>query len=304
VLDLPPPGAVESTFPPSPRGAISAQPLDAPMAVSALARDGGPQAEAEANVAGRFRILKRLLDEGLLTPEEYGKRRAANLGGLLPYSTAMPPAQGLERPIPAEVQVVDRLRAIGQSLETRALSPAEHSAERQAILDALLSAEPRKLDLPVLPPRDVIEAASAVGRVERMRSRGLVTDDEVRAERLAAERLLDAQLARQSTGVSATGLRQGTPPATSPAKTKGGGSTGRSVGLATASSEDEAHADWDRLKSKYPEELGSLSPTFRSEQGSKGPRWRVVAGPLKSNAAARTLCKQLKLYRQACDVVN
>jgi len=290
------------------RGPIVAQALDAPgggAAPPTLMREGGPQAEAEANVAGRFRILKRLLDEGLLTPEEYGRRRTTNLAALLPYSSATPPAEALGRPVPTDIQVVDRLRALGQTLETRAISPAEHSAERLAILDALLPAAPRRLDLPVLPPKDMMEAASAVGRVERMRERGLVSDDEARREKQAAEKLLDAQLARQSSGVSATGLRQGAAPAAAaPAKPKGKSSTGRSVSLAVAASREAAEAQWDKLKAKYPEELGGQSPSFVSEQGKKGVQWRVVAGPLASHAAANGLCKQLRLYRQSCTVVD
>ena len=96
----------------------------------------GLPSEAEANAAGRFRILKRLLDENLITPDEYRARRAANIGALLPYSAATPAAAGLERPTPPDDALSARLRALTQSLESRAITAAEHAAERTAILDA------------------------------------------------------------------------------------------------------------------------------------------------------------------------
>ncbi len=290
------------------RGVVAARPLDDPTASSAPAAAGrSPGAQAEANVSGRFRILKRLLDEGLITPDEYTRRRATNMGALTPYSSPLPPAQGLERPVPGDEQVVERLKALGRALETRAISPAEHAGERAAILDALLPAEPRKVDLPVLPPRDVMEAASAVGRVERMRAAGLVSADESRRERDAVERVLDTQLARTPVGGTATGMRQGAQPANGNGKGNGkvngnGKASGSGVALGTAKSEDGARQTWDKIKGRFPEELGAMDAVFRKEDlGEKGVRWRIVAGPLKSQDEARKLCKVLKLHRQSCD---
>ncbi|RAU21618.1 hypothetical protein CU669_12670 [Paramagnetospirillum kuznetsovii] len=274
------------------RGTVSAEQL-APGGVSA---QGGTQ--AESNVANRFRILRRLLDEGLVTPDEYAQRRNTNLGALTPYSTKVTPALGLQRPGPTDAQVVDRLKELGKSLETRAISPTEHSAERTAILDALLPAEPRKVDLPVLPPKDVMEAATAVGRVERLRASGLVSADEARREKDAIERVLDGQLAKVPVSGTATGLRQGAPSANGAKESP----SGNGVALATVKSEEEAQATWERIKGKYPEELGSMTASMRKvDMGEKGTRWKVVAGPLKSKDDARKLCKVLKLYRQACD---
>ncbi|CAA7627984.1 conserved exported hypothetical protein [Candidatus Terasakiella magnetica] len=278
------------------RGMVAAQPLGEP------ARASGNQ--AETNVSGRFRILKRLLDEGLITPDEYARRRNTNLGALMPYAAGAPPAQGLERSIPTDEQVVERLRELGKALETRAISPSEHAGERAAILDALLQAEPRRLDLPVLPPNDVMEAANAVGRVERMRSAGLVSGEEAKRERDAIERMLDSQLAKQPISGTATGLRQGAPPPVNTAVTKAASGPGNSLGalLGSAKSEDAARKTWDGIKAKFPEELGAMSAAFpKVEMGEKGVRWRVVAGPFSSAADTRKMCKMLKLHRQSCE---
>jgi len=291
-----------------PRGMVSAAPLDDPTGGGNAnsnangMRTGGTQ--AEANVASRFKTLKRLLDEGLVTPDEYAKRRSTNLGALTPYSAPVPPAQGLERPAPNEQQVVDRIKALSAALENRAISPAEHAGERAAILDALLPAEPRKVDLPVLPPRDVMEAATAVGRVERLHASGLVSAEEARRERDTVERVLDTQLAKIPVSGTATGLRQGLPPANGNGKnakttTKGGGNA---LMLGTAASEEAAQQTWAKIQGKFPEELGGMGVAFRSvDLGEKGTRWRVIAGPLKSADEARKMCKVLKLHRQSCD---
>ncbi|MBI3445744.1 MAG: SPOR domain-containing protein [Magnetospirillum sp.] len=287
------------------RGGVVSEMLGDPgSGMPAMAGRGNTQ--AEANVTNRFRILKRLLDEGLITPDEYSKRRATNLGALLPYSAKMPPALGLERPGPTDEQVVDRLKALSVALESRALSPAEHGAERLAILDALLPAEPRKIDLPVLPPKDVMEAASAVGRVERLRASSLVSSEEAKRERDAVEKVLDSQLAKQPVSGTATGLRQGSANGNGKngkSSASNGGNVGASLG--TAKTEEAARATWEKTKAKFPEELGGLEASFRSvDQGEKGTRWRILVGPMKSRADAVQLCKVLKLHRQSCEATS
>lgn len=275
------------------RGPIVAQPLDASGAPGPAV---GPT-DGESNIASRFRLLKRLLDEGLITPDEYSRRRAANLGALVPHAVPTPPALGLDRPAPGDSQVLDRLKALTQSLETRAISPAEHAAERTTILDALLPATPRQLDLPPLPVKGVMEGAAAVGRAERLRAAGLISADESRSERSAVERQLDGL--NGTAPVSA--LRQA--PTSGRAKAAAASPAGIGVILATLKSEDAARTGWARIKAKFPEELGGMEASiFQVELPKRGTRWQVVAGPIKSRDEARKLCKTLRLYRQPCDV--
>lgn len=293
---LPPPMA-EGPMPAF-RPGISALPLDAAPAPSPTAIS-----EAEANVAGRFTIAKRLLDDALMTPEEHAKRRAANIGALLPYTTP-PPGVGLERPIPGEPQVVERLRALSAALESRAINDQAYAEERTAILDALLPAAPKRLELPPLPPKDMIEAAQAVGRIERMRAAGLVSADEANREKAAIGKALDTHLGTKQVAGSATGLRHGPPPAAKNGNGNGNGKAaggGNGVHLASLGSEAAATKAWEDLKKAHPQQLGSLSAVFaRVDLGAKGVRWRVVAGPLADEPAARALCKAMKLKRQYC----
>lgn len=290
-----PPLPSVSPIPAPGRPLVSAGQLE-PIAASGFSQPGRVS-DAEANVAGRFRILKRLMDEGLVTPEEYNRRRAANAGALLPFTNPAASA-GLDRPIPGDEAVSRRLRDLADALEHREMSAPEHASERTTILDALLPEKPRKLDNPAQPPKDMIEAGQAVGRVERLRAAGLVSDAEARKERDAIERSLDVQLAGQRVTGTATGLRAGAPgsagPAASAAKASGWG-----VALGSSKSEEGARKLWAGIKGKFPEELSALDAQFKAA----GSRTKVVAGPLSGKDAARKLCKTLKLHRQACDPV-
>ncbi|MGE5515742.1 MAG: SPOR domain-containing protein [Bacteroidota bacterium] len=274
------------------RPMVSADQLE-PVAASSYSPPGRVS-DAEANVAGRFRILKRLLDEGLVTPEEYNRRRAANAGALLPF-TQSPPAMGLERATPGDEAVARRLRDLANALEHREMSAPEHASERTTILDALLPDKPRRFDNPPLPPRDMIEAGQAVGRVERLRAAGLVSDAEARKERDAIERSLDSQLSGQRVAGTATGLRPGAPGSAGPSAAPK--VTGWGVALGASKSEEGARKLWSTIKGKFPEQLGALDAQYKVVSG----RTKVIAGPVASKDAARKLCKTLKLHRQACD---
>jgi hypothetical protein len=256
-------------------------------------------AGAEANVAGRFRILKRLLDGGLITPTEYSSRRAANLGALLPLSAA-PPAIGLERPVPADAQVIDRLNALKTAVAAREMLPADASAERQTILDALLPAHPAAQQPPPLPPKDMIQAADAVGRVERMREAGLVTPAEADQEKAAIKRALDTQLAQVPVSGTATGLQYDSATPIGAAATAGNWG----VALAWGRTEAVAKREWTRLQARFPHELGDKQASIEEVRTSHGKRWRVIAQPAGSQDAAQSLCRALKLHRQVCDPVS
>jgi len=171
--------------------------LDLPLGVAAP-DDGGPgvwgaappaeaaQAQAAAQrldpAAARFVLLRRLRDEGLITGTEYQARRTANLGALLPM-THKAPAEGLTRPAPDSDAVVSRLHQLRAAFERRAITARQHAAERDIILDALLPAAPETRAPEARLPKDVMAAAEALGRLERLREARLITAGEYRKER-------------------------------------------------------------------------------------------------------------------------
>lgn len=163
-----------------------------PMAAREVAGDaltaGDALSEAAAGPAAqRFAVLTRLRDENLITGEEFARRRAANLGALLPLSE-QPPAAGLARPSPGAEEVVSRLRALRDAFESRNISAAQHGAERTMILDGLLPADSRTRALPAIPPGGLLEAAARVGTLQRLREMGLISAAEQARERAAIDR--------------------------------------------------------------------------------------------------------------------
>lgn len=140
------------------------------------------------NAAQRFLVLRRLRDEGMITDGEYGSRRAANIGALLPYSSQTPPAPGLGRPVPTAEQVMARLEALRESLTGGSLRPEEHFAERESILDALLPADPKTRVAPPSPPTSLADAAERADALQRLRDMGAISKDEYARERAALEK--------------------------------------------------------------------------------------------------------------------
>ena len=77
------------------------------------------------------------------------------------------------------------------------------------------------------------------------------------------------------------------------------------VQLAAVRSEDAAKSEWDRLRRKYPDLLGSLTlHVMRADLGNKGIYYRVRGGPLADEAAARGLCAKLSGQGVGCLVIR
>ena len=149
--------------------------------------------EGEKNIVRRFLTFLRLKDEGLATRQEFEERRAVNLGGLLPYTLA-PAGLGTDRPVPSAETIIDRLNALKAALELRSITPREHTVEREMILEALLPSKPQQRLDPVPPPKDMLEGATALRRIEMLKNLGLITPAEAKREQEAVERLVYLKL--------------------------------------------------------------------------------------------------------------
>ncbi|MDX9861754.1 MAG: tetratricopeptide repeat protein [Rhodospirillales bacterium] len=280
----------------------------APGAAVDAAAPGVPSApvmsvlsEADANVVSRFRILRSLRDEGLITGEEYATRRQANLGALLPL-TSPPPAAGLDRPVPSNEQVAGRLRAIGRALEMRAMTVSQHSAERGIILDALMAAAPVAVANPGRPPKGLMEAADAVRRLEALQAEGLVGSDEYSRERAAIERALQAMPAAKPVGQNGEADGAVTANKTAGTLAVGGSGPRPAVHLASYRSREAADRGWSQLKRAHKDLLEALSAEITAiNLGPKGTFYRLNAGPLIDRNVAVDLCGKLKRRRQYCE---
>ncbi len=260
-------------------------------------------ADADANIFGRFKTIRTLRDQGLITPEEYLTRRQANVGALLPL-TSPPPAAGLDRPVPTTEQISGRLRAIGRALEMRAITISQHAAERSMILDALMPAAPVRVANPGPPPQGLMEAADTVRKLEQLKAAAIITSDEYVKERQAVERAMQARpmLSKKSTAPAATSS-PGLHKTGAKTSTKSGGPK-TAVHLASYRSRKAADRGWAQLRRAHKNVLGPLEPNIAKVNlgPGKGIYYRLKAGPLDGRTAASNICRKLKARRQYCEL--
>ena len=250
----------------------------------------------DSNVVSRFKTIISLRDQGLITPDEYSVRRQANIGALLPL-TSPPPAAGLDRLVPVTEQISGRLRAIGRALEMRAITVSQHGAERAMILDALMPAAPSVVANPGPPPQGLMEAADAVRRLEVLNQEALIGTDEYTRERTAIERSMQPEpMMRPSAAENPQALAV-------PNQAAAPSGPNPVIHLASYRSQQAADRGWAQLRRAYRQDLGDLTHEItRVDLGpGKGVFYRLNAGPLESDAAAKALCRGLKSRRQYCE---
>lgn len=149
--------------------------------------------EADKNVVQRFLTFTKLRDEKYVTPKEWQLRRTINLGGLLPY-TLEPAGLGLDLPSPSADTIIGRMNALRTALEMRTITPREHAAEREMILEALLPSNPFHRMTPLAPPKDMLEGATALRRIEMLKNLALITPEEADNEQKAINKLVYTKL--------------------------------------------------------------------------------------------------------------
>jgi len=299
-----------------PASLSDAAPAPAPMnGLGALISQ--PMTAMEKNIAQRFEVLKRLLDEGLITPEEYARHRNANIGALLPF-THDPAAIGLERPSAGADAVVARLEALRRALEARAITPDQHASERAMILAALLPTTPDERAEPMPPPGDVIEGAAMVSHLQILKGRGLISTDEFDDERHAVDQYLrtgsfkmksvaEAKEAKDSKDGKGSAKKDDAEAAKTASASAGDSEpsseiTGPVLHLASFRTEDAAKRAWQEALAQNKAILSSYHEIIRKidlGQG-KGIFFRLMAGPFHSVADAESTCIKLKANNQFC----
>lgn len=143
----------------------------------------------QQNVVSRFLILKELAEKDFITKEEFLSRRQANLGGLLPL-TAPAPGVGIDQPVPSPELIIERLEILKDGVENRAITPREFSAERDVIIEALMSPNPRNRIKNKAPSKNILDAAKDLRRLEALYNMGLITETERLKEKQAIEKYL------------------------------------------------------------------------------------------------------------------
>ena len=155
--------------------------VDRADSAPASAGVAGAMVSDDANNLQRFAALKRILDAGLITQEEYDERREANLGVLLPL-TKPAPALNAERRPPLVRDVVERLVTITRFKQAGALVGHAFDVERDAILEGLMpmpKSELRKIAA-VVP--EALDPETHQNWLDRLLAGKLITAEEYEKE--------------------------------------------------------------------------------------------------------------------------
>ncbi|OSQ39059.1 tetratricopeptide repeat protein [Thalassospira mesophila] len=286
--------------------------MAAPAGTVTPARLAQNPTAADANVAKRFEILRNLQGAGLITPEEFSARRAANLGALLPMS-APAPAAYLDREPPDGREIQDRLEQLNKSLQMGAITVQDHVNERTAILDGLLPAEPRERAIPAPAPQGLMDAARKISRIEDLQKEKLITPTEFTKERNAIEASIIEPANASMVSQEGQPVRRVANGADTPsravntaarAKPAGGAasSVGTEIHLASYRNQTQAERGWLILGSRFAPQLGGLDHEIRKVSvPGKGTFYRLLADGMDTSKATQ-VCAELKRRGQYCDV--
>lgn len=95
------------------------------------------------------------------------------------------------------------------------------------------------------------------------------------------------------------------PPPAAPEPKTASVSSGYSIQLAAVRESAAAEREWRRLRGKHPSLLGQLTLRIvKADLGSRGIFYRLRAGPIPAETAARKLCQDLKAQKVGCLVVR
>lgn len=145
--------------------------------------------QSEQNIISRFLVMKELAEKDFMSKEEFLSRRNANIGGLLPL-TKQAPGVGIDQPVPSPELIVERITVLKEGVEARAITPREFAAEREVIIEALLSPSPRARMKNKAPSKDILGAAKDLRKLEVLYDLNLITSGEKEAEKKAIEKYL------------------------------------------------------------------------------------------------------------------
>lgn len=164
----------------------------------------------EKNIISRFLTMKELAEKDLITKQEFLDGRQANIGGLLPL-TNIPPAEGIQAPVPSPDLIIERIDSLKEAVEARAITPQEFSSERDLIVEAILPPNPRQRMKPQAPAKDILTAAKNLRKLDVIRDLGLITKNEQMKEKQAIENYL---------GINRADAKKAPTPAKAEAKAK------------------------------------------------------------------------------------
>jgi len=113
------------------------------------------------------------------------------------------------------------------------------------------------------------------------------------------------QMAQPQQQAAAPSGGKAVPTLPGPSKPAAAKTAGTRLQLGSLRSEDAARQEWERIKRKNADLLGSLSATpTRADLGDKGIYYRIQTGPVADPAAAERICSELKQRSIGCIIAR
>ena len=248
------------------------------------ARDEGPPPRPRRLLATTLAVLVMLLfGGGLWFAYVHGTRHAG--GDAL--NSDVPLIHADERPTkvkperPGGMEIPDRDKLI--------YNPARKVVEH--LLPAPEKPMPRPAPPPPTPPLQPEAVRSATGAAPATPATPEIPSAAVPA----------AQPQQQSAAPPGKAPQQA-PGASKPAAAKGAGTR---LQLGSVRSEEAARQEWERIKHKNADLLGSLAASaIRADLGDKGIYYRIQTGPIADPASAERICGELKQRSIGCIVAR
>ena len=154
---------------------------------------------------------------------------------------------------------------------------------------------------PEIAPATAPEPAPPSGAVGEMAEPAMpATQDEIQDK----QNTLAAVSPPSKTGADA-GAKPQPPEKSAPAETAARPTSAYQIQLVAVGKREQAEGMWKKLMSKHPKVFANLEPDIvRADLGNKGVLYRLRAGPIDSEAKARSLCADLRRRKVDCLVVR
>ena len=237
-----------------------------------------------------------------------GGQVGGQVGGRGPERLLPPPEQPLPRPIAkkaAEKPLMEKplMEKTGEKAATLKPDPKPAPTRKTkpvAKVPTVKDVKAAKRPLPPPPPAAPPSSSSASGQAFKTAPAQKV--ETPKAPKQAAPK--PQPVAKAPTPAPVKSVAATPSPAPAPAQVSRGDAY--LIQLAAARSSQGARTEWDRLKAKHGDLLGTLGLTVtKADLGpGKGIFYRLRAGPLVSETAARALCRQLAQRKVGCLIIK
>ena len=237
-----------------------------------------------------------------------GGQVGGQVGGRGPERLLPPPEQPLPRPTAkkaAEKPLMEKTLMEKPGEKAATLKPDPKPAPTRktkpvAKVPTVKDVKAAKRPLPPPPPAAPPSSSSASGQAFKTAPAQKV--ETPKAPKQAAPK--PQPVAKAPTPAPVKSVAATPSPAPAPAQVSRGDAY--LIQLAAARSSQGARTEWDRLKAKHGDLLGTLGLTVtKADLGpGKGIFYRLRAGPLVSENAARALCRQLAQRKVGCLIIK